>query len=81
MEEKEPSRVCSLISLLPDPDARGRDDHGQLPPPGVPRIESIAVESEHVVAFTDEREVVPLGVGEHGNCGPQNEKFRDVKGR
>lgn len=62
-------------------EAWGRDDHGQLPPPAVSRVESIAAGSEHIVAFTDEREVVSWGWGEHGNCGPQTERFGDVKGR
>ncbi|KAL7626148.1 alpha tubulin suppressor [Parahypoxylon ruwenzoriense] len=61
--------------------AWGRDDHGQLPPPGLPELESIAAGSEHVVALTRNGEVLSWGWGEHGNCGPQTEKFGDVKGR
>jgi protein ATS1 len=58
----------------------GRDDHGQLPPPNLPALSSIAVGSEHVTAFTKEGEVITWGWGEHGNCGPQVEN-NDVKGR
>ncbi|KAK7751292.1 alpha tubulin suppressor [Diatrype stigma] len=70
-------------------EAWGRDDHGQLPPPGVPRIASVAAGSEHVVALTaDTGEVISWGWGEHGNCGPQQtggegetSGVGDVKGR
>ncbi|KAI2623922.1 RCC1/BLIP-II [Hypomontagnella submonticulosa] len=61
--------------------AWGRDDHGQLPPPGLPELEGIAAGSEHVLAFTKEGDVLSWGWGEHGNCGPQTEKYGDVKGR
>ncbi|KAI1393342.1 RCC1/BLIP-II [Hypoxylon trugodes] len=61
--------------------AWGRDDHGQLPPPGLPELESIAAGSEHIVALTKDGDVLSWGWGEHGNCGPQTEKFGDVKGR
>lgn len=58
----------------------GRDDHGQLAPPGVPAASKIAVGSEHVVVLTETDEVLAWGWGEHGNCGPQVEN-NDVKGR
>lgn len=58
----------------------GRDDHGQLPPPNLPLLKSIAVGSEHVVALSDTGDVLSWGWGEHGNCGPQVEN-NDVKGR
>ncbi|KAI0829506.1 RCC1/BLIP-II [Hypoxylon sp. FL0890] len=61
--------------------AWGRDDHGQLPPPGLPELESISAGSEHVLALTKDGDVLSWGWGEHGNCGPQTEKFGDVKGR
>ncbi|KAI1306575.1 regulator of chromosome condensation 1/beta-lactamase-inhibitor protein II [Xylaria venustula] len=62
--------------------AWGRDDHGQLPPPGLPELSHITAGSEHVVALTEAGEVVSWGWGEHGNCGPHTEeKFGDVKGR
>ncbi|KAI1122534.1 regulator of chromosome condensation 1/beta-lactamase-inhibitor protein II [Nemania abortiva] len=62
--------------------AWGRDDHGQLPPLGLPEIASIAAGSEHVVALTAAGDVLAWGWGEHGNCGPHtDEKFGDVKGR
>lgn len=59
--------------------AWGRDDHGQLPPPGIPSISQIAVGSEHALALTVEKEVLAWGWGEHGNCGPSTTD--DVKGR
>lgn len=58
----------------------GRDDHGQLAPPGLPKLQDIAIGSEHVVALSEEGDVFSWGWGEHGNCGPQVEKG-DVKGR
>ncbi|KAI2468597.1 RCC1/BLIP-II [Annulohypoxylon bovei var. microspora] len=61
--------------------AWGRDDHGQLPPFLLPELESIAAGSEHVLALTKDGDVLSWGWGEHGNCGPQTEKYGDVKGR
>ncbi|KND90852.1 RCC1 repeat-containing protein C10F6.04 [Tolypocladium ophioglossoides CBS 100239] len=58
----------------------GRDDHGQLPPPNLPRLNKIAIGSEHAVALSADGEVLAWGWGEHGNCGPQVEN-NDVKGR
>lgn len=58
----------------------GKDDHGQLAPPGLPKLVKIAVGSEHVVALTGDGDVISWGWGEHGNCGPQVEN-NDVKGR
>ncbi|KAI0183008.1 regulator of chromosome condensation 1/beta-lactamase-inhibitor protein II [Xylaria flabelliformis] len=63
-------------------EAWGRDDHGQLPPPGIPEITHIVAGSEHVLALTATGDVLAWGWGEHGNCGPHtDEKFGDVKGR
>lgn len=61
-------------------EAWGRDDHGQLPPPDLPRLAQIAVGSEHVVALADTGDVLSWGWGEHGNCGPKVED-NIVKGR
>ncbi|KAI1803107.1 RCC1/BLIP-II [Daldinia bambusicola] len=61
--------------------AWGRNDHGQLPPPGLPKLDRIAAGSEHILAVTEDGDVLSWGWGEHGNCGPQTEKFGDVKGR
>lgn len=46
----------------------GRNDHGQLPPAGLPPVRGFAVGSEHVLAVT-EGGLVAWGWGEHGNCG------------
>ena len=59
----------------------GRNDHGQLAPHGLPRIELFAVGSEHVVALTKEGKVISWGWGEHGNCGSSADEDGDVKGR
>ncbi|KAI9158924.1 RCC1 repeat-containing protein-like protein [Paramyrothecium foliicola] len=58
----------------------GRDDHGQLPPPNLPKLAQIAIGSEHVIALLESGDVIAWGWGEHGNCGPQVED-NDVKGR
>lgn len=57
----------------------GRDDHGQLTPPGLPPLSQIAIGSEHGVGLTKDGEVLAWGWGEHGNCGP-NTVDGDVKG-
>lgn len=57
----------------------GRDDHGQLAPPGLPKLQGIAIGSEHVVALSEDGDVLSWGWGEHGNCGPQFDKG-DVRG-
>lgn len=59
----------------------GRNDHGQLAPPGLPDIEQMAVGSEHVVALTKDGKVISWGWGEHGNCGADIDGNGDVKGR
>lgn len=59
----------------------GRNDHGQLAPPQLPRIVKLAVGSEHVLALTEDMNVVCWGWGEHGNCGPNTNETNDVDGR
>lgn len=59
----------------------GRDDHGQMVPPGLPKITKMAVGSEHVLALDEDGNVQSWGWGEHGNCGPKVENNGDVKGR
>ncbi|KXL50959.1 hypothetical protein M433DRAFT_149217 [Acidomyces richmondensis BFW] len=61
--------------------AWGRDDHGQLPPPGLPPIEALAAGSEHCIALTKAGKVLAWGWGEHGNCGERTDHNGDVKGR
>jgi protein ATS1 len=58
----------------------GRDDHGQLPLPGLPILSQIAVGSEHCLGLSVDQEVLAWGWGEHGNCGPKTTNG-DVKGR
>lgn len=49
----------------------GRNDHKQLCPPRLPKIQRLAVGSEHALALTEEGDrVIAWGWGEHGNCGP-----------
>jgi len=59
----------------------GRDDHGQLPPSGLPPIEAVAAGSEHCTALTKSGKVLAWGWGEHGNCGEPTDANGDVKGR
>ncbi|KAE8447389.1 hypothetical protein EG329_010803 [Mollisiaceae sp. DMI_Dod_QoI] len=58
----------------------GRDDHGQLSPPGLPPLSQIAIGSEHGLGLTRDGEVLAWGWGEHGNCGPDTTDG-DVKGK
>ena len=58
----------------------GRDDHGQLTPPGLPTLSQIAIGSEHALGLTTDGNVLAWGWGEHGNCGPSTTNG-DVKGR
>ena len=60
--------------------AWGRNDHGQLPPAGLPTLKNIVIGSEHALAQTDSDQVLAWGWGEHGNCGP-TENRGDVKDR
>ena len=59
----------------------GRNDHGQLAPPGTLDVERVAVGSEHVVALTKSCKVISWGWGEHGNCGSDTDESGDVKGK
>ncbi|EKD14832.1 RCC1 domain-containing protein [Drepanopeziza brunnea f. sp. 'multigermtubi' MB_m1] len=58
----------------------GRDDHGQLAPPGLPPLSQIAIGSEHALGLTTDGKVLAWGWGEHGNCGPSTTDG-DVKGK
>lgn len=58
----------------------GKDDHGQLAPPRLPKLSQISIGSEHAVVLTEDGDVLSWGWGEHGNCGPKTEN-NDVKGR
>ena len=57
----------------------GRNDHGQLAPPGLPLVSKLACGSEHCLALTREGHVLAWGWGEHGNCGTQTDKDGDTK--
>lgn len=60
--------------------AWGRNDRGQLPPPGLPEPVKIAVGSEHVLALLEGGVVATFGWGEHGNCGPDTGESGNVSG-
>ena len=57
----------------------GRNDHGQLAPLGLPKVDEIAVGSEHGLALTTSGQLLAWGWGEHGNCGPATDTDGDVK--
>jgi protein ATS1 len=59
----------------------GRNDHGQLPPPGISTIRAVAAGSEHCLASTDTGKVLAWGWGEHGNCGEPTDANGDVNRR
>ncbi|MCJ1324837.1 hypothetical protein MMC10_001499 [Thelotrema lepadinum] len=71
----------SILVLLESGDiiSWGRNDHGQLSPPALPKVDKIAVGSEHVLAVTKSNIVCAWGWGEHGNCGPVTDSAGDVK--
>jgi protein ATS1 len=58
----------------------GRNDHGQLSTPIIPKLRAIAAGSEHAVAITADGAVISWGWGEHGNCGLPVDADGDVKG-
>ena len=59
----------------------GRNDHGQIPPPGLPPLRSFAAGSEHCLALAVDGEVLAWGWGEHGNCGERTDSDGDIKNR
>ena len=59
----------------------GRNDHGQLSPPGLPPVEAISAGSEHCLALTRTSKVLAWGWGEHGNCGKETDSDGNVKER
>ncbi|KAK7970321.1 alpha-tubulin suppressor [Apiospora saccharicola] len=46
--------------------AWGRDEHGQLPPPNLPKVTRFVAGSEHSVAVTESNEVISWGWGSTG---------------
>ena len=72
---------CSVYALkaLGEVVAWGRNDHGQLPPPDLPKLAAIAAGSEHCLALTKTGKVLAWGWGEHGNCGLPIDEKGDVK--
>ena len=64
------SNIYALIHSDHQLKGWGRNDRGQLPPHGLPKLKSMAAGSEHCVGLTTDGEVVAWGWGEHGNCGP-----------
>lgn len=60
--------------------AWGRNDRGQLPPSGPPYPDKLAVGSEHVIAIREAKELLAVGWGEHGNCGPETNAQGNVAG-
>jgi protein ATS1 len=49
--------------------AWGKDNMWNLVPEGLPKIEKIAVGSEHILALTEDEKLISWGWGKHGNCG------------
>ena len=59
----------------------GRNDRGQLPPPSLPKLKSVAAGSEHCIGLTtDCGKVIVWGWGEHGNCGEETDAQSNVAG-
>lgn len=68
-----------VLSEYGEVTAWGRNDHGQLPPFGLPLLKSIAAGSEHCLGLTVDGKVLAWGWGEHGNCGKPTDAKGDVK--
>jgi protein ATS1 len=50
--------------------AWGKSNLWKLVPPGLPKLDQIAVGSDHILAITkDDRRLISWGWAEHGNCG------------
>jgi len=73
----DPRSTVAAGSLV----AWGRNDRGQLPPPGFPSPVEIGVGSEHVLALLENGSVATFGWGEHGNCGPDTDSRGNVAGK
>jgi protein ATS1 len=63
------SNLYVLESRTQKVKALGRNDHGQLPPENLPKLQTMAAGSEHCVGLTTDGRAVTWGWGEHGNCG------------
>jgi protein ATS1 len=59
--------------------AWGKDNMWNLVPEGLPRIERIAVGSEHVLALTRVGKLISWGWGKHGNCGDLTTLEKEAK--
>ena len=59
-------------------EAWGRNDRGQLTPRQEGDVLEIAAGSEHLIASTQDNELLCCGWGEHGNCGPKTDKEGNV---
>lgn len=59
----------------------GKDNHGQVAPPRLPRLRQLAAGSEHYVALTEDGTVITWGWGEHGNCGKPTDDDGAVRDR
>lgn len=68
-----------ILSESGEVTAWGRNDHGQLPPAGLPSLDLIAPGSEHCLGLTKAGKVLAWGWGEHGNCGEPTNVRGDVK--
>ena len=67
------SNIYILESRTHKVKALGRNDHGQLPPEGLPELSVMAAGSEHCVGLTLQGKAVTWGWGEHGNCGRESD--------
>lgn len=49
--------------------AWGKEDLWQLIPSNLPKIDQVAVGSDHIICITADKKVISWGWAEHGNCG------------
>ncbi|KAF9697189.1 hypothetical protein EKO04_004582 [Ascochyta lentis] len=59
--------------------AWGKENQWKLLPPDLPKIERIAIGTDHVLALTQGGNLISWGWGKHGNCGDLSNIQQDVR--
>ncbi|KZM28371.1 alpha tubulin suppressor [Ascochyta rabiei] len=59
--------------------AWGKDNQWKLIPPDLPKIDKIAIGTDHVLALTKSGKLVSWGWGKHGNCGDLSNIQQEIK--
>ncbi|KAJ4342562.1 alpha tubulin suppressor [Ascochyta clinopodiicola] len=59
--------------------AWGKENQWKLLPPDLPKIDKIAVGTDHVLALTEGGKLISWGWGKHGNCGDLSNLRQEIK--